>query len=355
MQIKSKQNLCSVVKDKKYSSSSLKGLNQCQHILRKYKLFRKKLGQFAKRIVMPVLVHKEKKRDEFKRPHAIVSSRHRNTSLKKEEVVLGRLLGTGGFGSVYRGKYKDSTVAVKVMHRVTKNPAAQLESFKAELNTIGFDHENIVKTITATSLDAFDQGAWIVMEYAGHRTLQSLIDDDSVSLGPCRRVKFSQQIAEALKYAHDMKIVHLDLKPANILITPDGRCKVADFGCSQKVEIDTGIVSPTQRSILTGTFAYRAPELLKGEAPSKRADIYALAVIMWQLLSRQTPFSNENQHVVIFGVVAYGQRPKHPEIDVDPFEESYRDLYSQCWLPCALDRPTAGEIAELLNIWRGYM
>ena len=343
------------LKHRKNEFSVRKGINKIQHLLGKYKPFRKRVGKFARKVI-PVLIKKNKKPEEFKSPlYKQICSRSRVVSFKKDDVELGRLLGIGGFGSVYMGTYKSNNVAVKVLHKVTKNPPAQLESFKAELNTVGFDHPNIVQTLTATPISAFEMGAWIVMEYAGHRTLHSLIDDPSVSLGPSRRIKFSFQIADALKYAHDNKIVHLDLKPANIIITPDGNCKLADFGCSQKLETDMEIVSPTQRSALTGTFAYRAPELLRGEAPSNKADIYALAITMWQMLSRQAPYGNENQHVVIFGVVAYGQRPKHPEIEIDPFEECYKELYSQCWVPRPSDRPSSDDIVGLLNVWKSYL
>jgi proto-oncogene serine/threonine-protein kinase mos len=168
-----------------------------------------------------------------------------------------------------------------------------------------------------------------------------------------RRLKYSIQVASALAYAHTQKVAHLDLKPANILITSTDDCKVGDFGCSQRVEFDTGIVSPTNRSILTGTFAYRAPELLRGEPPTFKADIYSYGITMWQMRSRETPFTNQNQHVVIFGVVANGLRPKDPEpSDTDPFELSYKDLYTQCWDACPLDRPSAHELVELLNIWK---
>jgi len=274
------------LKHRKNGFSVGKGINKIQHLLGKYKPFRKKVGKFARKVI-PVLIKKNKKCEEFKHPLSKqICSRSRVVSFKKDDVVLGRLLGIGGFGSVYMGTYKSNNVAVKVLHKVTKNPPAQLESFKAELNTVGFDHPNIVQTLTATPISAFEMGAWIVMEYAGHRTLHSLIDDSSVSLGPSRRIKFSFQIADALKYAHDNKIVHLDLKPANIIITPDGNCKLADFGCSQKLETDMGIASPTQRSALTGTFAYRAPELLRGEAPSNKADIYALGLVIWEICRR---------------------------------------------------------------------
>ncbi|XP_052689702.1 serine/threonine-protein kinase mos-like [Crassostrea angulata] len=273
--------------------------------------------------------------------------------VSKEDVKLGRLLGAGGFGSVYYGSYRQRDVAVKIMHKQSKNPEAQIESFKAELHILDFEHPNIVKTLAATPFEEFKEGAWIVMEYAGSRTLQSMINNEEL----CQetRIRFAIQMSDALHYIHDNHVLHLDLKPANILITARGDVKMADFGCSQKVEMDTGLVSPTQRSLLTGTFAYRAPELLKGQVPSNKADIYALGVTLWQMLARENPYGNENQHVVIFSVVAYGHRPPHPQIDLDPFEECYRDLYTQCWSATQFDRPSAKELHETLKIWKKHM
>ena len=76
------------------------------------------------------------------------------------------------------------------------------------------------------------------------------------------------------------------------------------------LEGDTGRVSPTQRmSLLTGTFAYRAPELLRGESPDTKADIYGLGVTLWQMESRQTPYAGHEPHAIVFNVVAYNARP----------------------------------------------
>lgn len=239
------------------------------------------------------------------------------------------------------------------MHKYTKNPAAQIESFKAELHVMRFNHPNIVRTMAATHIDKFDEGAWIIMEYVGCSNLYKLLHDSEEVISNERRLKFAIQIASALAYAHKHKVAHLDLKPANILITDDDNCKVGDFGCSQKVEIDTGIVSPTNRSILTGTFAYRAPELLRGEPPTFKADVYSFGITLWQLKSRETPFVNQNQHVVIFGVVANGLRP--PDVnpaETDPFELSYKDLYAQCWKANPLDRPSVSEVVDVLKIWK---
>lgn len=73
---------------------------------------------------------------------------------------------------------------------------------------------------------------------------------------------------------------------------------------------ETGRVSPTQRaSLLTGTFAYRAPELLRGEAPGVKADVYSFGVTLWQMESRRNPYAGQDPHAVVFGVVAYHVRP----------------------------------------------
>ena len=273
--------------------------------------------------------------------------------INKDEFSLGRVLGAGGFGSVYLGTFKGETVAVKIMHKFTKNPAAQVESFKAELHVLQFKHPNIIKTLAATHIDQFDEGAWVVMEYVSNMSLSSLINDPSETLDANRRLKYSYQIASALAYAHKHKVAHLDLKPANILISTKDDCKVGDFGCSQQCAFETGIVSPTNRSVLTGTYAYRAPELLKGQPPTFRADVYSYGITLWQMRSRETPFGSQNQHVVIFGVVAKGLRPPNPDpTDDDPFELSYKELYEQCWVACPLDRPSSQDLVDLLNIWR---
>jgi proto-oncogene serine/threonine-protein kinase mos len=278
---------------------------------------------------------------------------NRASRLNKFEVGLGHLLGTGGFGSVYLGRFRKSAVAVKIMHKQCKNVEAQLESFKAELHVLDFDHQNIVRTLAATSIEEFHEGAWIMMEYAGSRTLQAMINLEELSRD--KRIKFALQISDALRYIHDNQVIHLDLKPSNILVSVCEDIKLADFGCSQKTEANSGLISPTQRSHLTGTFAYRAPELLKGGIPSFKADIYAVGVTMWQMLTRENPYGNENQHVVIFSVVAYGHRPAHPDIMMDPFEECYRDLYTQCWSVTPRDRPSAEQLLDTLRIWTKHL
>ena len=276
--------------------------------------------------------------------------------IEKDDFELGRVLGSGGFGSVYEGIFRNEKAAIKMMHKFTKNPVAQRESFRAEFHVMRFNHPNIVKTLAATHMDKFDQGAWVVMEYVGASNLNTLLHDPTENFNSERCLKFSHQIASALSYAHKNRIAHLDLKPANILIDEDGNCKVGDFGCSQKVEIDIGVISPTNRSSLTGTFAYRAPELLRGEPPTFKADIYSFGITMWQLKSRESPYANQNQHVVIFGVVANGLRPNDPNpLETDPFELSYKDLYKQCWHACPLDRPSAHELLDLLTVWKVYL
>ncbi|XP_069128226.1 serine/threonine-protein kinase mos-like [Argopecten irradians] len=275
----------------------------------------------------------------------------------KEDFKFGKLLGAGGFGSVYKanGKAGHDSIAIKVLKRpaMSKNADALFESFKAELRCMQLSHPNVVQSLGATPVTSFEEGAWVVMEYAGDRTLQTVINETPIVITIEMRLKYSMQIAQGLKYLHDNNVVHLDIKPANILISPDGVCKIGDLGCSQILEAETGKASPTQRSSLTGTFAYRAPELLCGDAPTRKADIYSFGVTMWQMLSRENPYGNENQHVVIFGVVAYGHRPTHPNMeDPSSFELCYRDLYTQCWDAVPENRPSVNELVKVLDVWK---
>ena len=259
------------------------------------------------------------------------------------ELKIGRLLGSGGFGSVYEARFRGAQLAVKKLHRGTKNERAALESFEAEGSILHFDHPNIVRTLAVLTIM---ESRCIIMEFAGERNLQNIINDPFEELNGNRRLKFSVDIASALQFAHQQGMAHLDLKPGNVLVTATDRCKLADFGCCQAVDECDKPASPT-KSNLTGTYAYRAPELLKGESPTTKADIYSLGVCLWQMLTREQPFGNENQHVVIFGVVAYQLRPElSEEITGD---EQYVNLIRQCWQAEPKLRPAASEIVTRLQ------
>ncbi|XP_041357779.1 serine/threonine-protein kinase mos-like [Gigantopelta aegis] len=272
-------------------------------------------------------------------------------NLSKEDVQLGTLLGFGGFGSVFHGVYKKRVVAVKILHKIGKNKTAQFQSYKAELRILYFKSPYVVKSLNATPLDRYDEGAWVVMEFVGHRNLQQLLNDPDEHMDQSRRLKFALQIAQALHYAHTNCVVHLDLKPANIFLTGNDDIKLGDFGCCQQIDLETGIPSPLdERSNLTGTFAYRAPELLKGHAPTTQADIYSFGITSWQMFARENPYGDQNQHMVIFCVVSQNLRPSLPDVKDDPFESMYQDLYTQCWRALPEDRPTSGDLLNILKL-----
>ena len=260
------------------------------------------------------------------------------------DLQVGRLLGSGGFGSVYEARYRGERLAVKKLHRGTKNERAAQESFEAEGSILHFNHPNIVRSLAVLTL--WGNVRCIIMEFAGERNLQSVINDPFEELGRNRRVQFALDISTALQFSHLQGLAHLDLKPGNVLVTAEDHCKLADFGCCRAVEENDKPASPT-KSNLTGTYAYRAPELLKGESPSTKADIYSYGICLWQMLTRERPYGNENQHVVIFGVVAYQLRPELKE-DLAG-DEHYVNLIKQCWQAEAKFRPAALEIVKRLQ------
>ena len=256
---------------------------------------------------------------------------------------LLRTLGSGGFGTCYEAEYRGQRVALKKINRTSKAKAAA-QSFKSETlpEIYEFAHENIARLITASTFDAAER--FIVLEYIEGRNLQQIIDDPKEDLSFARCVKFGIEISRALDYISRFEIVHLDLKPANIMVTSDGVCKLTDFGCCQYTDKDPS--TPT-RSYLTGTFAYRAPELLKGKSVTSAADVYSLGICLWQLWSREFPYNGMNQHAVIFRVCASSLRPS---FSVDKcISEDYKALMTACWSGKIDERPTAKEIVGKLS------
>ncbi|KAK2147531.1 hypothetical protein LSH36_548g02038 [Paralvinella palmiformis] len=274
-------------------------------------------------------------------------------------IQYGRLIGTGGFGSVYLAKLDNVglPVAVKRLHSHMKNVAAKTESFKAESRLLNFSHPNIV-CVLATAAGTPVEDPLIVMEYAGTHNLQQLINKAERPFDVLVRMSYALDISQALAYLHRNCLIHLDVKPANVIVNETtNRCKLADFGCSQETMKKTGSANQNIRSHLTGTYVYRAPELLRGQPASTKADIYALGITMWQMLSLEVPYSGLPQQPVIFAVVRSHLRPTlSVKLQKDctdiPVEKCYIELYKQCWHHDVRVRPSADDLVEVLSFWK---
>ena len=261
------------------------------------------------------------------------------------QLDIGEKLGSGGFGTVFAVDYGSRKFAMKKLHRV--NTKAARESFEAEASIQHLRHPNIVRTLSVFTMD---DSACILMEFVSRRTLQNVITDvETEPMPEERRLRFALDIARGLSYAHSRSIAHLDIKPTNILITKDDVCKIGDFGCCQSMESSGNEIpmSPT-KSNLTGTYAYRAPELFRGEYATSQCDIYSLGICLWQMLVREKPYGSKNHHVVIFGVVAYNLRPSIPQ-DIH-CGARYRQLMELCWHRDPLRRPVAKNLAKALEL-----
>jgi serine/threonine protein kinase len=206
-----------------------------------------------------------------------------------EGISLGRYrltqrLGRGGMAEVYLAtdERMQREVAVKI---VSSSHAEFAERFSREAQAMGqLHHEHLL-----SAYDYGEQELWhyLVMPYIAHGTLNDLVKDGPLGLNHAGELL--QQVASALQYAHQRGLIHRDIKPSNILLRDDHYAYLADFGLARALE---GGGDLTQTGMLLGTPEYMAPELAEGPA-GKSSDIYALAIVLYQMISGRVPFRGD--------------------------------------------------------------
>ncbi len=203
-------------------------------------------------------------------------------------------LGEGGMGAVYKAHDPtlQRTVAIKVLAKQDEDASARLLQEARAASALNHPH-----ICTTHEVGEHEGQAFIVMEHVEGKPLSALIPSDG--LPPESVIRYGTQIADALAHAHERGIVHRDLKSQNVVITPEGRAKVLDFGLAARMpQADAEAVTKTQEALphagmLVGTLAYMAPEVLRGEAATARSDIWALGVLLYEMASGRLPFEGK--------------------------------------------------------------
>jgi serine/threonine protein kinase len=199
-------------------------------------------------------------------------------------------LGSGGMSTVYLAmdEVLDRPVAIKLLHREISEEADQLERFRREARAAArLSHPNLVGVIDAGEDDG---RPYIVFEYIEGRTLKRRIQEEG-QLPVDEAVAYAIEIGRGLTAAHARKLVHRDVKPQNVLIDPDGRAKVTDFGIARSLE-SKGL---TATGRVLGTTDYVSPEQAMGEEVDERSDVYSLGVVLYEMLTGQVPYQAETQ------------------------------------------------------------
>lgn len=185
-------------------------------------------------------------------------------------------------------------VAVKILAESlhTSEDGELTESIQREARTIaGLQHPNIVGVYDTGSLDG---RSYLVMEYVQGHSVRELLDSMG-RLPEAEAIRYGQQIAAALHFAHQQGVVHCDVKPENILINEQGVAKVADFGVADQV---TRTLTPDQAREVLGTIAYLAPEVLQGTPATPASDIYSLGLTVFEMVTGQLPFTGATPALV---------------------------------------------------------
>jgi beta-lactam-binding protein with PASTA domain/predicted Ser/Thr protein kinase len=199
-----------------------------------------------------------------------------------------RRLGSGGMAEVYCAEdlQLGRNVALKLLYRRFAEDREFVERFRREASSAaGLQHQHVVSV--------YDRGEWdgtyyIAMEFLDGRSLKQVVQEEA-PMAPGRAIDLAVQILRAARFAHRRGIIHRDLKPHNVIVDADGRAKVTDFGIAR-----AGASDMTQTGSIMGTAQYLSPEQAQGHAVSAASDLYAVGIVLYEMLTGRVPFDGES-------------------------------------------------------------
>ncbi|XP_066584468.1 mitogen-activated protein kinase kinase kinase 10 isoform X2 [Prorops nasuta] len=263
-----------------------------------------------------------------------------------EELQLEEVIGVGGFGKVYRGFWQKHEVAVKAARQdPDEEPSVTLENVRQEAKLFWLlKHENIVQ-LEGVCLKM--PNMCLVMEYARGGSLNRVLSGRKIR--PDVLVDWAIQIARGMDYLHNkapISLIHRDLKSSNVLLSEPienddlqyKTLKITDFGLAREVY-------KTTRMSAAGTYAWMAPEVIKKSTFSKASDVWSYGVLLWELLTGETPYKGIDALAVAYGVAVNKLTLPIPSTCPQP----WRYLMEACWASDSHCRPGFAEILVELD------
>jgi serine/threonine protein kinase len=274
------------------------------------------------------------------------------TTLRVGEIVAGYridgMLGSGGVGQVYKARdtARQRTVAIKLVNPLRQRP----EELVREARLIAsLDHPSIC---TIYGVDYLGGEPFLVMEHVKGIPLSKLIRARR-SLSATNALDFALQIALAVSHAHGRGVIHGDLKSSNVMIGPDGHVTILDFGLAVRREagdasgeFDSTRLSPS--SSVSGTVPYMAPEIIRGQPSSVQSDIWALGVLLFEMIAGRRPFAGGTPYEMASNILV-NQRARMESLIQGPI----REVIDRCLSIDPADRyQSVHELAAALRLLR---
>jgi serine/threonine protein kinase len=251
----------------------------------------------------------------------------------------------GGMGEVWQSVdlVIGRTVAIKILKDEYLGDPGFLERFRAEARHAALvNHEGIANVFDYGEEDG---SAFLVMELVPGEALSTILEREH-TLPADKVLDIVAQTAAALHAAHAAGLVHRDIKPGNLLITPEGRVKITDFGIARIADQ----VPLTATGQVMGTVQYLSPEQASGRSASPTTDIYSLGIVAYESLAGRRPFTGESQVAI-----AMAQINEQPPPLPDTVSEPVRNLVISCLAKNPADRPaSAAHLARASAGWRRW-
>jgi len=265
----------------------------------------------------------------------------RAPEVRSEEVILGEKIGSGCFGSVYKGKCRGINVAVKQLLKQNLD-TKMMEDFRKEVDIMTqMRHPNVVLFMGACT----EPGKLMIICELMKESVYDLLRKHNKDLTLQQRVKMAKDCAAGMAWLHGAspQIIHRDLKPQNLLVDEHWNVKVCDFGLSQVKLREEKI---RDGKSIPGTPLWMAPEVLLGKDVDEKADVYSFGIVLWEIMSGQEPFPHHDSYGTFKRCITKEhERPPIPP-DTHP---SIKSLMERCWHPEPSKRPTFTEILPILD------